>query len=219
MKKYSTNYPLIFGIFFLIVGIDAGQIPIILLFGVVPIVASVLMKWSDHKAKKQGKETRTEKANRIYQETMKASGKNAQVKEIGDQTIILRDSFVKAALVDTIYFTDYSSKKKQDKKFLENFYSAAMAGEYTLEQYTVTKTELVPGNDSPDYYYVYSDGIRFEINNSAFKKCSIGDCVVGVTVRGMPIHSVLILINAEHEQPLVAWQNHFYQLKYRMPKC
>jgi len=138
---------------------------------------------------------------------------------VGDQTIILRDSFVKAALVDTIYFTDYSSKKKQDKKFLENFYSAAMAGEYTLEQYTVTKTELVPGNDSSDDYYVYSDGRRFEINNSAFKKCSIGDCVVGVTVRGMPIHSVLILINAEHEQPLVAWQNHFYQLKYRMPKC
>ena len=85
MKKYSTNYPLIFGIFFLIVGIDAGQIPIILLFGVVPIVASVLMKWSDHKAKKQGKETRTERANRIYQETMKASGKNAQVKKIGDK--------------------------------------------------------------------------------------------------------------------------------------
>ena len=81
MKKYSTNYPLIFGIFFLIVGIDEGQIPIILLFGVVPIVVSVLMKWSDHKAKKQGKETRTERANRIYQETMKASGKNAQVKK------------------------------------------------------------------------------------------------------------------------------------------
>ena len=81
MKKYSTNYPLIFGIFFLIVGIDEGQIPIILLFGVVPIVVSVLMKWSDHKAKKQGKETRTERANRIYQETMKASGKNTQVKK------------------------------------------------------------------------------------------------------------------------------------------
>lgn len=138
---------------------------------------------------------------------------------VGDQTIILRDSFVKAALVDTIYFTDYSSKKKQDKKFLENFYSAAMAGEYTLEQYTVTKTELVPGNDSSDDYYAYSAGRRFEINNSAFKRCNIGDCVVGVTVKGMPIHSVLILLNAENEQPLVAWQNHFYQLKYRMPKC
>lgn len=81
MKKYSTNYPLIFGIIFLIVGIVAGQIPIILLFGVVPIVASVLMKWSDHKAKQQGKETSTERANRIYQETMKASRKNAQVKK------------------------------------------------------------------------------------------------------------------------------------------
>ena len=41
---------------------------------------------------------------------------------------------------------------------------------------------------------------------------------MGVTVKGMPIHSVLILLNAENEQPLVAWQNHFYQLKYRMPK-
>ena len=57
MKKYSTNYPLIFGIIFLIVGIVAGQIPIIILFGIVPIAASVLMKWSDHKAKQQGKET------------------------------------------------------------------------------------------------------------------------------------------------------------------
>ena len=81
---------------------------------------------------------------------------------VGDQTIILRDSFVKAALVDTIYFTDYSSKKKQDKKFLENFYSAAMAGEYTLEQYTVTKTEPVPGNDSSDDYYAY---VCLEIND------------------------------------------------------
>ena len=80
---------------------------------------------------------------------------------------------MKAALVDTIYFTDYSSKKKQDKKFLENFYSAAMAGECTLEQYTVTKTELVPGNDSSDDYYVYSAGRRFEINNSALKSAAL----------------------------------------------
>ena len=64
--------------------------------------------------------------------------------------------------MDTIYFTDYSSKKKQDKKFFENFYSAAMAGEYTLEQYTVTKTELVPENDSSDDYFAYSAGRRLK---------------------------------------------------------
>ena len=82
MKKYSTNAPLIFGIIFLVVGIAAGQIPIILPFGVLPIVASILSKWSDYKAKKQGKETSTERANRIYQEVMNASGKNAQVKKL-----------------------------------------------------------------------------------------------------------------------------------------
>lgn len=81
MKKYSTNYPLIFGIIFLIVGIAAGQIAIILLFGIVPIAASIFMKWSDHKAKKQGKETSTERANRIYQESIKASN-NTSLKKI-----------------------------------------------------------------------------------------------------------------------------------------
>jgi len=74
MKKYSTNAPLIFGIIFLIVGIFAGQIPIVLLFGIVPIVISIIMKVADHKAKQQGKETSTERANRIYEASMRASG-------------------------------------------------------------------------------------------------------------------------------------------------
>ena len=81
MKKYSTSYPLIFGIIFLIIGIFVGQIAIVLLFGVVPIGISILLKWDDHKAKKQGKETSTERANRIYQESMKASENNVLVKK------------------------------------------------------------------------------------------------------------------------------------------
>lgn len=73
MKKYSTSYPLIFGIIFLIVGIAAGQIAIAFFLGVVPIGISILLKWSDYKDKKQGKETSTERANRIYKESMKAA--------------------------------------------------------------------------------------------------------------------------------------------------
>lgn len=138
--------------------------------------------------------------------------------DIGEKTIILKDSFVKKVLIDTIDFDSYSSKKKQDKKILENFFSAIMAGEYTLEQFIITKTEMVPCNDAPDEYYAYSNGKRFEIQSAAYKRCNTGVHVVAVTVKGMAIHSVLILLDYDNEQPLVAWQNHFYQLKYRMPK-
>ena len=82
MNRYSTNYPLIFGIIFLVVGIVVEQILFILMLGVLPIVASIWLKWSDHKAKKQGKETSTERDNRIHQETIKASTKNTQAKKI-----------------------------------------------------------------------------------------------------------------------------------------
>lgn len=138
--------------------------------------------------------------------------------DIGEKTIILKDSFVKKVLIDTIDFDSYSSKKKQDKKILENFFSATMAGEYTLEQFIITKTEIVPGNDSSDEYYAYSNGKRFEIQSAAYKRCNTGVCLVAVTVKGMPIHSILILLDVDNEQPLVAWHNSLYQLKYRMPK-
>ena len=137
---------------------------------------------------------------------------------VSDRSVVLKDSFVKKALLDTINFTDYSSKKRQDKKLLDQFYSAVMAGEYTFKQYVVTKTKTVPGNDSPDEYYAYSNERGFEIFDHIFKKCRIGDCLVEVAVKGMPISSILILLNTENVQHLVAWQNRFYQFKYRMPK-
>lgn len=108
MKKYSTNAPLIFGIIFLIVGIVAGQIPIIFLFGVLPIVASIMMKCSDHKAKKQGKETSTERANRIYQESLKTS-KNTRAQKSCCAKCGVDLSLVSAGLINKIgdkYYCD-----------------------------------------------------------------------------------------------------------------
>lgn len=135
---------------------------------------------------------------------------------VGDKTVVLRDKFVKTAMIDTLKFTDYSAKKKKDKEFLEKFFSAIMFGEYNLEQYIVTKTELVPGNDSPDNYYVYCNGKRFEINHTAYEKCSIGDCIVSVTVNEMPTYSVLILLRVQNNEALVAAKNDFCRMKFLM---
>lgn len=133
---------------------------------------------------------------------------------VADKPVVLKDSFVKAALLDTINFTDYSSKKRQDKKLLEQFYSAVMAGEYIFDQYVITKKEIVPGNDSPTEYYVYSNQKGFEIFEHVFNKCNVGDCLVEIYVKGMPCSSTIIWLNTENEHHLVARKNYFYQFKY-----
>ena len=137
---------------------------------------------------------------------------------ISDKPVVLKDSFVKAALLDTINFTDYSSKKRQDRNLLDQFYSSVMAGEYSFHQHVVTRTELVPGNDFSDDYYAYSNEKCFGIYDYVFKKCNVGDSLVEVTVKGMPISSIGIWLNSENEQHLIAWQNRFYQFKYQLPK-
>ena len=133
---------------------------------------------------------------------------------VSDRTIVLKDSFVKDALLSTINFTDYSSRKRKDKKLLDQFYSSIMAGEYALGKYVITKKEIVPGNDSPTEYYVYCNERSFAIFEHVFNKCNVGDCLVAVAVKGMPGSSTVIWLNAENEQHLVAQNNQFYQFKY-----
>lgn len=123
---------------------------------------------------------------------------------VGDRTVTLKDDFVKAALLKTISYTYYESKKQKDKTRLEQFYSAVMTGEYTLQPWEVTKIEYHPGNDSPDEYYVYSGSRRVAILET--KQCKIGDCLVEVTVKNMPYSAATIWLDAENEQQAVVSQ-------------
>lgn len=134
MKRYSTNYPLIFGIIFLVVGIVVEQILFILMLGVLPIVASIWMKWSDHKAKKQGKETSTERDNRIHQETIKASAKNTQAKKICCARCGVDLSLIPFRLV----------KKVGDKKYCD------ICGQMVLQGASDTVSPNVEPQPKPD---------------------------------------------------------------------
>lgn len=68
MKKYSSIYPMIFGIICLIAGLIVQQPGIVIVFGIIPILLSILFIHSDRKAKKKGLESNTEMLNRVYQE-------------------------------------------------------------------------------------------------------------------------------------------------------
>jgi len=133
---------------------------------------------------------------------------------VSDKTVVLKDSFVKEALLGTIVFTDYSSRNRQDKELLDQFYSTVMAGGYVFCQYFVTKKEIVPGNDSPTEYRIYSNQKEYKIMEHVFNKCSVGDCLVEITVKGMPCSSIIIWLNTEDDNHLVARTNSFYQFKY-----
>ena len=82
MKRYSTNYPLIFGIIFLVVGIIVEQIPFVLLFGVLPIVVSIVLKCNEHRAKKHKEETNAKKDNKMNQASVNTSPKTAPPKKV-----------------------------------------------------------------------------------------------------------------------------------------
>ena len=84
-----------------------------------------------------------------------------------------------------------------------------MAGNYTLQQYTISDTKIIPDTDGPDHYCIFYNGNIEYISKSDYSMCHIGDCVVEVKVDGIPIYSVLLLIDTSATQPFVVRQNLF----------
>lgn len=132
--------------------------------------------------------------------------------QVGGKTVSLKDQFVKSALLDTICFSDYSTK---NNSLLEHFYSSTMAGNYQLHQYVISKKEFVPGNDSSDEYYIYCNEKKFEIFEGVYKKCKVGDSIVSVKINGLSIFSILIWLDSEDNMHKVAWQNKLYRFGLR----
>lgn len=132
---------------------------------------------------------------------------------VDGKTAILKDAFIKSALLNTIFLPDYYAKKKRDREILETFYSSVKAGNYTLHQYVISKKEWEQGNDCADSYYIHCNERRWEIIKSIYSKCNVGDQVVEVSVAGMPVSSLLIWLDPAGVQHPVAWQNNFYQIK------